>query len=181
MCRKGDVSCKFNTKVEEETEVITWAQKAWALLSLCITHHACIEELPYFTQLVHVLCVNLGTLSADWLPATKVVAQQGPNGISKVISQSSDAIIAVSGAIDIVTNGKRVVGPHNGVAMLTKITTTGCSVTTLIVAFVACMIVGKVGMKLANGAASLRMHLIDSLYGLDEVRVLSHVKIANLS
>lgn len=116
---------------------------------------------------------------------------------AKSLARASGAIVAVSGAVDIVTDGKRVVGAHNGVAMMTKITATGCSVTALIAAFVAVDqahvleataaalslfgIAGEMGMKLANGPASLRMHLIDSLHGLDEACVLSHVKITSLS
>lgn len=105
--------------------------------------------------------------------------------------------MAVSGAVDIVTDGKKVVGAHNGVAMMTKITATGCSVTALIAAFVSVDqshvleatasalsvfgIAGEMGMKMANGPASLRMHLIDSLYGINEACVLSHAKITSLS
>ncbi|KAM1087342.1 hypothetical protein ACFX2B_012731 [Malus domestica] len=282
---------KSNFKAEEEDpEAIVWAQKAWALLSSvrvkspliqCITNFVSmdlmantllsagaspamlhsIEELPDFTPQVHALCVNVGTLSADWLPAMKVAAElahnsgkpwvldpvaAGASGFrlkaclelvelkptvirgnaseiialanasvgptkgadsshestdavesAKSLAQSSGALVAVSGAVDIVTDGKRVVGARNGVAMLTKITATGCSVTALIAAFVAVDqshvleatasalsifgIASEVGMKLAKGPASLRMHLIDSLYRLDEVCVLSHVKIGSLS
>lgn len=96
---------KSNFKAEEEEpEAIVWAQKAWALLSSvraksplvqCITNFVSmdlmantllsagaspamlhsIEELPDFTPQVHALCVNVGTLSADWLPAMKVAAE----------------------------------------------------------------------------------------------------------
>ncbi|PQP91895.1 hydroxyethylthiazole kinase [Prunus yedoensis var. nudiflora] len=116
---------------------------------------------------------------------------------AKSLAQASGAIVAVSGAVDIVTDGNRVVGAHNGVAMMTKITATGCSVTALIAAFVSVDqshvleatasalsvfgIAGEMGMKMANGPASLRMHLIDSLYGIDEACVLSHAKITSLS
>lgn len=112
---------------------------------------------------------------------------------AKALAESTGAVVAVSGAVDIVTDGKLVVGAHNGVAMMQKITATGCSVTALIAAFVAVDqihvleatasalsifgIAGEMGLRLANGPASLRMHLIDSLYGLDEPAVLSYVKI----
>ncbi|XP_028773421.1 hydroxyethylthiazole kinase [Neltuma alba] len=116
---------------------------------------------------------------------------------AKLLAESSGAIVAVSGAIDIVTDGKQVVGAHNGVAMLQKITATGCSVSSVIAAFVAVDklhaldaavsalsifgVAGELGMKMATGPASLRMHLIDSLYGLDEAAVVSHVKITSFS
>ena len=114
---------------------------------------------------------------------------------AKALAQATGAVVAVSGAVDIVTDGKRVVGAHNGVAMMQKITATGCSVTALIAAFVAVDqynaleatalalsifgVAGEVGMSLAKGPASLRMHLIDSLHGLDEATLVSHVKITS--
>jgi hydroxyethylthiazole kinase len=102
----------------------------------------------------------------------------------------------VSGATDIVTDGNQVVGAHNGVALMQKITATGCSVTALIAAFVAVDknnaldaavsalavfgVAGELGMKMSKGPASLRMHLIDALYGLDEATLQSHVNITSL-
>lgn len=89
---------------EEEPEATMWSQKAWALLSTvrsqspliqCITNFVSmdlmantllsagaspamlhtLEELPEFTPQVHALCVNVGTLSAGWLPAMKLAAE----------------------------------------------------------------------------------------------------------
>ncbi|CAN0875678.1 Hydroxyethylthiazole kinase [Linum grandiflorum] len=115
---------------------------------------------------------------------------------AKSLAESSGAIVAVSGAVDIITDGNRVVGVHNGVAMMQKITATGCAVTALIAAFVSVdpthpleatasalsvfCIAGELGMDLAKGPASLRMHLIDSLYGLDEAALLSRVQLTSL-
>ena len=115
---------------------------------------------------------------------------------AKTLAQSSGAIIAVSGAVDIITYGHQVVGAHNGVPLMQKITATGCAVTALIAAFVAVDplhaleatasalsifgIAGEMGMDMANGPASLRMHFIDSLYNLDEASVSSRLKITSL-
>lgn len=111
------------------------------------------------------------------------------------LARTSGAIVAVSGAVDFVTDGSRVVGAHNGVAMMQKITATGCAVTAIIAAFVAvepsnafdataCALsifglAGELGMDMARGPASLRMHMIDSLHGLDEETVASRVRIAS--
>ncbi|OMP09185.1 Hydroxyethylthiazole kinase [Corchorus olitorius] len=112
---------------------------------------------------------------------------------AKCLANSSGAVVAVSGAVDFVTDGKRLVGARNGVPMMQKITATGCAVTALIAAFVAVDqshaleatasalavfgVAGEMGMEMAKGPASLRMHLIDSLYGLDQSAVISRVKI----
>ncbi|MFS7907849.1 putative hydroxyethylthiazole kinase [Helianthus anomalus] len=116
---------------------------------------------------------------------------------AKSLAKSSGSIVAISGSVDFVTDGQRVVGAHNGVPMLQKITATGCAVTALIAAFVATDpthafeatasalsvfgLAGEIGMGLAKGPASLRMHLIDSLHGLDQETVLQRVKITSFS
>lgn len=116
---------------------------------------------------------------------------------AKSLAQSSNAIVAVSGAVDIVTDGQQVIGAYNGVPMMQKVTATGCSVTALITAFVAVDpthaleatasalstfgIAGELGVHTAKGPASLRVNLIDSLYGLDEETILGHAKISPLS
>ncbi|EEF44300.1 hydroxyethylthiazole kinase [Ricinus communis] len=115
---------------------------------------------------------------------------------AKSLALASGAIVAVSGAVDVVTDGSRAVGAHNGVPMMQKITATGCAVTALIAAFIAVDplhafeatasalsifgIAGELGMDMAKGPASLRVHLIDSLYGLDQAAVASHSKISSL-
>lgn len=115
---------------------------------------------------------------------------------AKCLAKSCGCIVAVSGAVDYVTDGHRIVGIQNGVPMMQKITATGCSVTALIAAFVAVDtshafeattsalavfgLAGELGMEVAKGPASLRMHLIDSLYGLDEDTVVSRVNIVSI-
>uniref|UniRef100_A0A1D1XG65 Hydroxyethylthiazole kinase n=1 Tax=Anthurium amnicola TaxID=1678845 RepID=A0A1D1XG65_9ARAE len=115
---------------------------------------------------------------------------------AKSLAQSSGAVVAVSGAIDFITDGRRVLGVKNGVQMLQKITATGCAVTALIAAFIAvdlphafeataCALsvfglAAELGRDMSIGPASLRMHLIDSLHGLDELTVMSKVNIEEL-
>ncbi|KAL8122005.1 hydroxyethylthiazole kinase [Apium graveolens] len=273
--------------MEDETK--TWPSKAWTHLTStrnnspliqCITNFVSmdlmantllaagaspamlhsLQEIPDFTPNTHALCINIGTLTAEWLPAMKMAAEvavkagkpwvldpvaagaskfrleacvelvkmkpcvirgngseilaifKGSVGSTKGVDSTHDStdaieaakslaeangcIVAVSGAVDIVTDGKRVVGARNGVAMLQKITATGCSVTALIAAFVAVDpvhafeatatalsvfgVAAEMAMDLAKGPASLRMHLIDSLYGLDHSTVLSRVHITSL-
>ncbi|KAK9058443.1 hypothetical protein SSX86_023285 [Deinandra increscens subsp. villosa] len=116
---------------------------------------------------------------------------------AKSLAKSSGAIVAISGSVDFVTDGQRVVGAHNGLPMMQKITASGCAVTALIAAFVAIDpthafeatasafsvfgLAGEIGMGSAKGPASLRMHLIDSLYALDQETVLHRVKITSFS
>ncbi|KAK6929653.1 Hydroxyethylthiazole kinase [Dillenia turbinata] len=273
---------------EEEQE--NWGSRAWTHLTelrvqspliQCITNYVSmdlmantllaagaspamvhtLEELSDFTPHIHALCVNVGTLSPDWVPSMKLAAQlasqlgkpwvldpvaagatefrirvclelvglkptvirgnaseilalskasvarsskgvdsshESTDAVEAAVSlaQASGSIVAVSGAVDIVTDGNRVVGAHNGVPMLQKITATGCAVTALIAAFVAVDpshafeattsalslfgVAAELGMDMAKGPASLRMHLIDSLYALDQATVLQRVNITNM-
>ncbi|KAF6171075.1 hypothetical protein GIB67_010943 [Kingdonia uniflora] len=311
---------------EEQQQTLSWPFKAWTLLSLirtqtsliqCITNFVSmdlmantllssgaspamihsLQEIPDFTPNIKSLCINIGTLTPDWLPSMKsaaMVATQlgipwvldpvavsaseyrmkaclelvglkpsvirgnaseicalgcGSKGADKVLfitskfcthikgstvymeltirnvqtdvsygvrgqgvdsshesmdaveaakslARASGAIVAVSGAVDIVTDGQQVVGAHNGVAMMQRITATGCAVTALIATFVAVDplhpleatvsalsifgVAGEMAMDMAKGPASLRMHLIDCLYGLDQTSVLSRVNITSI-
>ncbi|XVF29201.1 hypothetical protein REPUB_Repub15cG0100000 [Reevesia pubescens] len=183
-------------------------------------------ETPDFTPNVHALYINVGTLSENWLPVAAELAFMldkpwvldpvaagflvfgSTKGVdsshdstdaveaAKSLANSSSAVVAVSGAVDFVTDGNRVIEARNGVPMMQKITATGCAVTALIAAFVAIDplhaleatasalavfgVAGEIGMEMARGPASLRMHLIDSLHGLDQTAVISRVKITTL-
>ncbi|XP_042384733.1 hydroxyethylthiazole kinase-like [Zingiber officinale] len=116
---------------------------------------------------------------------------------AKSLAFRSGSIVAVSGATDYITDGKKVIAAKNGVAMLQKITATGCTVTALIAAFVAvepsnpleataCALsvfglAAELGFEMARGPASLRVHMIDSLHGLDANAVLSGAQISVVS
>eukprot|EP00249_Psilotum_nudum_P011555 c23237_g2_i1 orf=442-1275(-) len=218
-----------------------------------------VEEISDFTALAHALCINIGTLSPDWVFSMKAAAVRAnelgkpwvldPVGVgasrfrterclelialrpavirgnaseimvmvgataptkgvdsahastdaleaAKELSRRTQSIVAVSGAVDLVTDGKRVLGVSNGVALMQRIAATGCAVTALITAFVAVSpsrpleaaafalavfgLAGEIGHEKANGPASLRMHLLDSLHGLDEGTVLSRIRIAQI-
>lgn len=115
---------------------------------------------------------------------------------AKSLARIYGCIVAVSGAVDIVTDGERVVGAKNGVPLLQQITATGCAVTALITAFVAVYpsqpfeaaasalsifgVASELGMGSARGPASLRMHLIDELHSLNEAAVLQSSNIINI-
>jgi len=50
----------------------------------------------------------------------------------------NNCVVCVTGAIDYVTDGKTIIRIHNGSPLLTKITATGCAVTAMIAATIAC-------------------------------------------
>ncbi|KFM23834.1 Hydroxyethylthiazole kinase [Auxenochlorella protothecoides] len=57
--------------------------------------------------------------------------------MARALAARQGCIVAVSGAVDVVTDGTRTLLVGNGHPLLQKVTATGCSVTALIAAFVA--------------------------------------------
>jgi len=89
--------------------------------------------------------------------------------------------VAITGAVDLVTDGQRSLRVANGHAMLTRVTGTGCLATAIIGAFLAvepdplaaaaCALayVGLAGERAAaisSGPGSLQVNLLDALYNL---------------
>lgn len=107
---------------------------------------------------------------------------------AKNLSKKLNAIIAITGAIDIVSNSEKSYVIKNGNPMMSKITGTGCMLTSLIGAYCAAnkdksleataAAVSAMGLcgELAyekikqtdGGTSSLRMHIIDYMSKMDE-------------
>ncbi|KAI8465436.1 MAG: hydroxyethylthiazole kinase [Monoraphidium minutum] len=117
-------------------------------------------------------------------------------GAAVAIARQHGCIVAVSGATDLVTDGRRVLGACNGVPLLTQITAAGCSVTALIAAFLAAApegraleataaalavfgLAGEVGLVNAPrpGPGSVRTGLLDALHLLGEAEVVAGVRV----
>lgn len=101
MRRKNKWACRLTM---EQPEAWEWPRKAWTFVSAvrrrsplvqCITNFVSMDlmantllaagaspamihssdEIPDFTPQAHALCVNVGTLSGEWLPAMKLAAE----------------------------------------------------------------------------------------------------------
>jgi hydroxyethylthiazole kinase len=94
------------------------------------------------------------------------------------LARSTGAVVAVTGEVDLVTDGERVVIVRGGDARMPMITALGCSVSALVAAFCAMepdavtasaaalalvAVAGERAGARADGPASLRMHLLDEL------------------
>jgi len=107
-------------------------------------------------------------------------------------------IVAVSGAVDVITDGSVKVLVHNGQEMLTKITGAGCSLSALCAAYcavsqlpldgvVAAFVHFTVASDLAaampevKGPGTLRTHLLDQLYLVTPELLAQHMKIEIVS
>lgn len=101
----------------------------------------------------------------------------------KKLARSFETVVTISGAIDYVTDGERVLHVENGHEMMTRVTGMGCTATAIIGAFLAVQpepllaaaqamavlgVAGEIAAMRAAGPGSLQLHLLDVLYTLDE-------------
>lgn len=102
---------------------------------------------------------------------------------ARTMARELGCTVAVSGAVDLVTDGDRELRVHNGHPMMTRVTALGCTATALTGALLAVQpdpllaatyalailgLCGETAARLADGPGSLRTHLLDALYRLDE-------------
>lgn len=110
-------------------------------------------------------------------------AQTGinPRDIAAAASTKLGAVVAVTGATDYVSDGRRLAAVRNGHPIMGEISGTGCTVTAIMGAFCAVErdfflasvaalayagAAGQVAAQLSNGPGSFQVHWLDSLYRL---------------
>ena len=101
---------------------------------------------------------------------------------ARALAAQTRCVVAVTGAIDYVTDGTRMTGIANGDPMLSRVTGTGCAATALCGAFLgaglpafdaaiaglaAIGVAAEKAVATANGPGSFQVALIDALYTLD--------------
>ena len=104
-------------------------------------------------------------------------------GAARQLAMDTEAVVAITGAVDYVTDGHRVAAIENGHPLMTRVTGLGCSATAVIGAFLAVerdpfaatvaglAVFGVAGEIAATGSAgpgTLQVALLDALYALEE-------------
>ena len=99
------------------------------------------------------------------------------------LAKATGAVVAVTGAVDYVTEGERIVAVANGHGLMTRVTALGCALTCLLGACCAVNedpvtatahglaivgVAGELAAAEAQGPASFRLRFIDAVYNLDE-------------
>ncbi|WP_323735724.1 hydroxyethylthiazole kinase [Methanosphaera sp. ISO3-F5] len=115
--------------------------------------------------------------------------------IIKQIAKKLNTTIAVSGKIDIITDGTNTYLIDNGEQIMSKITGSGCMLTCIIGAFTAvttpleAALIGTLSMTIAGelayktvqhnkqGSGSFRTYLIDELYNMNEEKITKYGKL----
>ena len=105
---------------------------------------------------------------------------------AKSFSKKTGAVIAITGAIDLVADSNRCYVIRNGNSLMSRITGTGCMLSALAAAYAVanpdniteavaasvCLMglsgeIGVSNMKADEGNSSLRNHIIDAIYNMD--------------
>jgi hydroxyethylthiazole kinase len=111
---------------------------------------------------------------------------------ARSLARQLGCVVAITGAVDFVTDGTRTLSVSNGVVMMTRVTAIGCSATALVAAFVAAHddpllataaalgvlgVAGEIAARDWPGPGTFRVKLLDALYMM-EADALSAVRIA---
>lgn len=100
----------------------------------------------------------------------------------RAFARTHDIVVALTGEIDLVTDGDRILRIHNGHALMTRVTAMGCAGTALVAAFAALHdsaceaaagallvmgVAGEIAARHATGPGSFQPALLDALFTLD--------------
>ena len=103
------------------------------------------------------------------------------------LAQETGAVVAVTGAVDYVTDGEQLAEVHQGHPLMSRVTGLGCSATAVIGAFLAVEpaafaatvvgltvfgLAGELAAEQASGPGSLQVALLDALYRLDHETII---------
>ncbi len=138
------------------------------------------------------------TMGVDANLADRITDENLPSALPylRAFSKKTGAIIAVSGAIDIITDAQTTYVCRNGHPAMSKITGTGCMLSCLCAAcaaanptnilaataaaFAAMGLAGELTAKRAAGTGSLRTHIIDTVSNMTANDLKAGAKIEQL-
>lgn len=105
---------------------------------------------------------------------------------ARALAARLGCVVAVTGEVDYVSDGRRTLAVHNGHVMMTRVTALGCSASALVGAFLASHddpvmasaaalgvigLAGEIAAKDSAGPGTFRQHLLDALYAMDEAAI----------
>jgi hydroxyethylthiazole kinase len=112
--------------------------------------------------------------------------------VARDLARQTGAVVAVTGAVDYVTDGERVASCHNGHPLMARVTGMGCTATALVAACLAVEpdrltaalhalavlgVAGELAAERASGPGTLQVHLYDLLAGLDRAVLAERVRL----
>ena len=112
------------------------------------------------------------------------------------LARETGAIVAMTGAVDYVTDGRRTIALRNGHPLMSRVTGLGCTASALVGAFLAATpdrieatigalttlgIAGEIAADGVPGPGSLQLRLLDTLHGLDELTMQRLARVEELA
>lgn len=114
--------------------------------------------------------------------------------MAKALANSLETVVAITGAVDLITDGKTIYAVENGNKIMCKVTGTGCMCTSLIGSYLGAgdnkllaALAGVVSMGIAGeiaydvldkeGTGTLKVKIIDAIYNLSEYEIMKRSKI----
>ena len=116
--------------------------------------------------------------------------------MAKVLANKFNNVVAITGAVDLITDGKTLYTVENGHKIMSKVTGTGCMCTSLIGSYLGAgdnkliaTLAGVVSMGIAgeiayegldkskDGTGTLKVKILDAIYNLSEVDIIKRSKI----
>lgn len=108
------------------------------------------------------------------------------------LAKSTGSIVAVTGAVDYLTDGEQLIALANGHPLMARVTGLGCTATALVGAALAVekdrlaaasaglsflAIAGEIAAEKSPGPGSLQLHLLDALHQLDAATIQRRLKV----
>lgn len=181
MIRAGKAANKFNVPIVLDPvgiASISYRRKC----AITLLEHVKVNVIRGNISEIKALCgLNSNAKGVD---SNEVIDSNISKEIAKDLSRRLNAIIAITGEKDYISNGEEVIVIKNGHKLLTKVTGTGCMTTCLIGAYIGVnsncyigTIAGVLSMGIAGeiaferlkdneGSGSYRVKIIDALYNL---------------
>jgi hydroxyethylthiazole kinase len=154
-------------------------------------------------RIINELSINVirGNASEILSISRKESATKGVDSIHAVDDASSAAMelarelgstIVITGEVDFITDGQRILRVHNGHPMMGRVTGTGCAATATIGAFLAVDndpvtasaaglayfgLAGEIGSEKSNGPGSFMVESLDALFNIDEAALMKGARI----
>ena len=147
---------------------------------------------------IKTLALGSGTTKGVDADVADIVTENNLDSMvefAKAFSEKSGAVIAITGAIDLVADSKKCYVIRNGTSMMSRITGTGCMLSGLATAYAVanpdniteavatsvCLmgLAGEMGvsnMKDKEGNSSLRNRIIDAIYNMDAEKLTKGAK-----
>ena len=108
------------------------------------------------------------------------------------LARHQSCIVAATGAVDVITNGERIVELANGSPLMGQVTALGCALSGIVAAFAAVTpdpflatiaavgvygVVGEIAGEQAQRPGSFRVAFIDALDSVDEAEILARLTV----